>query len=556
VPFDDKSLKSRIDEPMTQGPTLPPGSGPASRSKTQESALKSIRKQLQLLVLSGVTATVLVAGTTLVTGVQVRDATARLIDTKDLNADILPPPLYLIEMRLVLGMAADGSLPVDRANAEVARLGKEYENRIAHWKAHSANGSASVQAVLKAEAGARFVAAAPAALKVLADGDAAAKAAALASVHQLYLAHRQEVDGQVAVAAAEAKAADESIRAVEHQGAIAKGVFFALAVGGLLLAGRRITRTIWLATGGEPAQAAAVAGAVARGNLAVAVPTEAGDQTSVMAAMARMRDQLSGTVNTVRRCSDSIATAAAQIASGNLDLSNRTERQAGNLQQTASAMDQFSGTIRNTAEAAHQATRLAQEAGEVARRGSQAVDQVVGTMQEITASARRIAEITSVIDGIAFQTNILALNAAVEAARAGEQGRGFAVVASEVRSLAQRSATAAKQISELIGSSVQRIEVGGREAEQAGATMGEIVGQVERVGALIKEIGNATQEQTSGIGLVSRAITELDSATQQNTALVEESAAAAATLREQAEELVRAVGVFRTAASGPVLQGA
>jgi methyl-accepting chemotaxis protein len=170
-------------------------------------------------------------------------------------------------------------------------------------------------------------------------------------------------------------------------------------------------------------------------------------------------------------------------------------------------------------------------------------------MQEITASARKIAEITSVIDGIAFQTNILALNAAVEAARAGEQGRGFAVVASEVRSLAQRSASAAKQISELISNSVSRIEAGGREATQAGATMGEIVGQVERVSVLINEIGNATQEQTSGIGLVSQAIGEIDATTQQNTALVEESAASASALREQAEALSRAVGVFRTTAA-------
>ncbi len=518
--------------------------------------MKSIRRQLHLLVFTGITAVAIVAGTAIFTEAKIADKTDRLIATKDLNADILPPPLYLIELRLVLGMAADGSLRAEQAQQEVARLSKEYRERRGYWQQIGADAPASVRDVLKAQAGDRLLEAAPAAVKTLLEGDGEAKATALKAVHALYQEHRREVDAQVSLASAEGTAATQDIRVFERQGIIIEAVLLVAAFLGLLLIGRIIQKSIWRATGGEPALAAAVANAVAQGDLAVAVPTAPGDSTSVLAAMAQMCERLAATVNTVRQCSDSIASGAAQIAGGNLDLSSRTERQAGNLQQTASAMEQFSGTVKQTADTAHQATQLAREAGEVAHRGAQAVGQVVGTMQEITASARQIAEITGVIDGIAFQTNILALNAAVEAARAGEQGRGFAVVASEVRSLAQRSAAAAKQISDLIGSSVARIEAGGREATQAGATMGEIVGQVERVGTLIAEIGNATQEQTSGIDLVSRSIEELDAATQQNAALVEESAAAAATLRVQAEELARAVGVFRTSASSPALLGA
>jgi methyl-accepting chemotaxis protein len=258
-----------------------------------------------------------------------------------------------VELRLVLGMLADGSLPLDQAQIEVERLTREFNDRMAYWRQRSEGAPPSVRAVLEGQTGQRLVAAAPAALPALGGDDPGAKAAALAAVHALYQAHRREVDGQVEVALSDAKAADAASAAIERQGLIAVLALFAAAVAGLLVAGRRIVGDIWRATGGEPAQAAAVANAVAQGDLAVAVPTGAGDTSSVLAAMARMRDQLSGTVEAVRRASDGIAIGATQIASGNLDLSNRTERQAGNLQQTASAMDQFSGTIRNTAEAAH-----------------------------------------------------------------------------------------------------------------------------------------------------------------------------------------------------------
>ncbi|WP_235582356.1 methyl-accepting chemotaxis protein, partial [Rhizobacter sp. Root16D2] len=230
---------------------------------------------------------------------------------------------------------------------------------------------------------------------------------------------------------------------------------------------------------------------------------------------------------------------------GNQDLSARTEQTASNLQQAASSMEQLTGTVKQSADSARQANQLASSAAEVAARGGSVVAQVVTTMDEINASSKKINDIIGVIDGIAFQTNILALNAAVEAARAGEQGRGFAVVASEVRSLAQRSAQAAKEIKGLIGASVDRVEAGSRLVADAGTTMNEIVGSVQRVSDIIGEITAASSEQSDGIGQINTTVTQLDQMTQQNSALVEESAAAAESLRDQAQRLSQAVGAFR-----------
>ena len=307
----------------------------------------------------------------------------------------------------------------------------------------------------------------------------------------------------------------------------------------------RITRNLLRQLGGEPGYAASVARQIAGGNLAVDVQLRAGDDRSLLAAMKEMRDRLSQIVGQVRQSSDSIATGSSEIATGNHDLSQRTEQQAANLQQTAASMEQLTGTVRTNAETARAATQMALSASDVASQGGRAVAEVVDTMGAITESSRRIGDIISVIDGIAFQTNILALNAAVEAARAGEQGRGFAVVASEVRSLAQRSAQAAKEIKTLIGDSVEKVETGSRQVKDAGATMTDLVGQVRRVSDLIAEISAATQEQTGGLGQVSDAVSQLDRVTQQNAALVEEAAAAAESLRQQAGRLVEAVATFR-----------
>jgi methyl-accepting chemotaxis protein len=293
-----------------------------------------------------------------------------------------------------------------------------------------------------------------------------------------------------------------------------------------------------------------IAETVAQGDLTSRIDITSSDETGkLLAALKSMNTNLVRIVEQVRRSSENIATGSGQIATGNQDLSQRTEEQASNLQQTAASMEQLTGTVKANADTARAATQLASAAREVAAQGGTVVGQVVATMGEINSSSQRIAEIIGVIDGIAFQTNILALNAAVEAARAGEQGRGFAVVAGEVRSLAQRSAQAAREIKQLIGESVEKVQTGSRLVGDAGRTMEDIVTQVHRVNDLISEISAATGEQTDGIGQVSHAVSQLDQVTQQNAALVEESAAAAESLRVQADALVKAVASFRLAPS-------
>jgi len=294
------------------------------------------------------------------------------------------------------------------------------------------------------------------------------------------------------------------------------------------------------------ANAVKVAQAVASGDLTSEIEVRSTDETGqLLSALKTMNRSLVGIVRQVRESSHSIAAGAAQIAGGNADLSKRTEEQASNLQQTAASMEQITATVKQSAAAARSATDLAGSAGAIAAKGGAVVGRVVETMGEISAGSRKIADITGVIDGIAFQTNILALNAAVEAARAGEQGRGFAVVAGEVRTLAQRAATAAKEIRSLIGQSVDKVDVGAELVGDAGTTMNEIVAQVQRVARLISEIDIATQEQTQGIGEVGDAVNQLDRVTQQNTALVEQSAASAESLEQQAVALTRIVGAFK-----------
>jgi methyl-accepting chemotaxis protein len=286
--------------------------------------------------------------------------------------------------------------------------------------------------------------------------------------------------------------------------------------------------------------------AVAAGDLSRHVEPGAGDEIGhLLEQVAAMQSRLAAMVRQIRQSTDSIGTASSEIAIGNQDLSARTEQTASNLQQAASSMEQLTGTVKQSADSARQANQLASSAAEVAARGGQVVSEVVSTMNEINASSKKIADIIGVIDGIAFQTNILALNAAVEAARAGEQGRGFAVVAGEVRNLAQRSAQAAKEIKGLIGASVEKVESGSKLVADAGHTMQEIVGSVQRVTDIIGEITAAASEQSDGIGQVNSAVTQLDQMTQQNAALVEESAAAAESLKEQALRLAQVVGTFR-----------
>jgi methyl-accepting chemotaxis protein len=310
---------------------------------------------------------------------------------------------------------------------------------------------------------------------------------------------------------------------------------------GLFIA-RSITRPI--------ARASQAAQTIAGGDLSVQFQTEGRDEAAdLLRALRTMNDSLARIVGEVRVSAETVSTGALQISEGSTDLSQRTEQQAANLEETAASMEQLTSAVQQNADTARQASQLAGGARQAASVGGEKVSQVVTTMQDIAASSRKIADIIGVIDGIAFQTNILALNAAVEAARAGEQGRGFAVVASEVRTLAQRSAAAAKEIKDLISASVQRVEAGSRLVDEAGESVGGIVAQVQRVADMINEITTATSEQASGIRQVGEAVLQLDQVTQQNAALVEESTAAAESLKAQADKLLAEVGVFKLGGS-------
>ncbi len=359
----------------------------------------------------------------------------------------------------------------------------------------------------------------------------------------------RQIDAQFALIGATFETLTETLQARERASAsamlaMAGGLALLLALGAALIwvISRGTTRAI--------AQAVRVAQTVAAGDLSSRIEVQGRDETAeLLGALQTMNDGLAQVVSQVRLGSDHIATASSQIATGNADLSQRTEEQASNLQQTAASMEQLTSTVQTNADTARQASAIAREAAEAARQGGDTVGQVVNTMQNIQDSSRRIHDIIGTIDGIAFQTNILALNAAVEAARAGEQGRGFAVVAGEVRSLAQRSAAAAREIKQLIGESVERVEVGTSLVAEAGQSVQRIVDQVARVNQLIEAIASASAEQAEGIGQVGNAVSQLDQVTQQNAALVEESAAAADSLQSQARQLAELVGRFRLSAS-------
>ncbi|MGF6574062.1 methyl-accepting chemotaxis protein [Paraburkholderia sp. GAS333] len=342
--------------------------------------------------------------------------------------------------------------------------------------------------------------------------------------------------------------ADELVQQSAEHYATQRDILIAVCLASLaiaVVAGSLITRSLLRALGAEPGALGEVSQRVASGDLTPVPGAADAPAGSVLASMGEMQASLVRLIGQVRVAADSIATGSSQIASGNVDLSSRTEQQAASLQETASSMEELTSTVRQNAENAQQASSLSNSASEVADKGNAVVGQVVNTMGEISASSTKIADITGIIEGIAFQTNILALNAAVEAARAGEQGRGFAVVASEVRNLAQRSSSAAKEIKDLIGASVQKIQDGSSLADQAGKTMSEVTRAVARVTDIMGEIAAASTEQSRGIEQVNLAITQMDQATQQNAALVEEAAAAAKSLEDQGQQLNQSIAFFR-----------
>ncbi|MER0215419.1 MAG: HAMP domain-containing protein [Nitrosomonas sp.] len=378
-------------------------------------------------------------------------------------------------------------------------------------------------------------------LAIAGDFDAATKNLAADSV-QKFNTLRNTVftlfDLQGAVAAHEYEIAQDHYESIfmMSSAAMIVGVLLAIVIGLLLI--RAIVNPL--------NEAITVANAVASGDLTSRIEVNSTNETGrLLQALRTMNDSLVDLVGKVRMGTDQISTVSGEIASGNSDLSQRTEEQASSLEETASSMEELTSTVKQNADNARQANQLATGASEVAMKGGAVIGQVVQTMSSINDSSKKIVDIISVIDGIAFQTNILALNAAVEAARAGEQGRGFAVVATEVRTLAQRSAAAAKEIKELISDSVVKVENGTRLVDEAGATMDEIVGAVKRVTDIMSEISAASQEQSSGIEQVNQAVTQMDEVTQQNAALVEEAAAAAESMQEQAQALTQAVSTFK-----------
>ena len=339
--------------------------------------------------------------------------------------------------------------------------------------------------------------------------------------------------------------ATESVTAAEEAYEVSKWTMLALSAVSLLL-GSMIAWWLTRSISRPLKEAVTIAQNVSAGDLTSTITVDSKDELGQLKlALKEMNDNLLRIVGDVRHGTDTIATASSEIATGNLDLSSRTEQQAGSLQETASAMEELTATVKQNAENAQQANKLATTASEIAVKGGTVVARVVETMASINESSKKVVDIIGVIDGIAFQTNILALNAAVEAARAGEQGRGFAVVASEVRSLAQRSASAAKEIKQLIGTSVEKVDAGAALVDEAGTTMGEILDSIQRVTGIMGDISSASDEQTRGIEQINHAIAQMDQVTQQNAALVEEAAAAAASMQSQTSSLAELVSVFK-----------
>lgn len=476
----------------------------------------------------------------------------RIVQGKDLIADILPPPEYVIESFLVSLQLAEATEKTDQ-DAMIARLSSlkgEYDTRHVFWQKEGLETEIS-DVLLKqahAPAVAFYATVFNGLIPAVQTQNKEAIETSLKAMKQTYEVHRKAID-QVVQLTNKRNEADEATSLLRIQtNNISLLVIFALSLSVAIIVTVFISRSLT----GPITEAVKIAQVVASGDLTSRIETDYRDEAGqLLLALKDMNDNLVRIVGDMRVGTINIVDTSAQIAAGNLDLSNRTESQASSLEETASSMEELTSTVKQNADNSRQANQLVVSASDIALKGGNVVGQVIATMGSIKDSSRKIVDIIGVIDGIAFQTNILALNAAVEAARAGEQGRGFAVVASEVRSLAQRSASAAKEIKELIGDSVEKVDAGSKLVDQAGTTMNEVVEAVQHVADIMNEITSASREQSIGIEQVNTAITFMDQMTQQNAALVEEAAAAGESMRMQATKLSETFSAFKLAESGP-----